>query len=155
MKYIFKKKMESEKKNEEKEFEIIKNDIYAKLAFKIIVIGDTGVGKTSLSEKGTKGIFSDSTTPTIGFDYYKFIVKYKNEIIKLEIWDTCGQEAYRSLITNYYKNSYLAIIVYAINKYIKKIILLFFFIVFIVKNHLKLFLNGLDNVEKIQNLILN
>ncbi len=146
--------MENENEKKEKEFEIIKNDTYAKLSFKVIIIGDTGVGKTCLSERASKGFFSDISTPTIGFDYYKFIVKYKNEIIKLEVWDTCGQEAYRSLITGYYKNSYLAIIVYAINKYIIKLIY-FIFIVFIVKIHLKLFLNGLDNVKKIQDLILN
>jgi len=43
-------------------------------------------------------------------------------VIKLQIWDTCGQETYRSLITNFYKNSSLAFMVYAINKYINSII---------------------------------
>ena len=108
--------MEKENEKKEKEFEIIKNDTYAKLSFKVIIIGDTGVGKTCLSERASKGFFSDISTPTIGFDYYKFIVKYKNEIIKLEIWDTCGQEAYRSLISNFYKSSSLAMVVYAINE---------------------------------------
>ena len=108
----------NENKNEENEYEIIKNDIYTELAFKIIIIGDSAVGKTSLSKRASKGYFTEDLSPTVGFDYNKVIVKYKNETIKLEIWDTCGQESYRSLITGYFKNSYLAIIVYAINKYI-------------------------------------
>ena len=110
--------MEKENEKKEKEFEIIKNDTYAKLSFKVIIIGDSAVGKTSLSKRASKGYFTEDLSPTVGFDYNKVIVKYKNETIKLEIWDTCGQEAYRSLITGYFKNSYLAIIVYAINKYI-------------------------------------
>ena len=107
--------MENEKKKE-KEFEIMPENTPAKLSFKIIVIGDSGVGKTCLSERATKRIYRENLSPTIGFDYYSFIVKYKNDIIKLEIWDTCGQEAYRSLITSYYKNCCLALIVYAIYK---------------------------------------
>ena len=39
-----------------------------------------------------------------------------NKVIKLQIWDTCGQEIYRSLVANFYRNSSLAIIVYAINE---------------------------------------
>jgi small GTP-binding protein len=52
---------------------------------------------------------------TIGFEFFPFIVKYKNKTLKLEIWDTCGQEAYRSLIKTFFNNSSLAIIVYAID----------------------------------------
>ena len=107
--------MKNEKKKE-KEFEIMPENTPAKLSFKIIVIGDSGVGKTSLSERATKGVFTNTLAPTVGFDFFPFTIKYKDIIIKLEIWDTCGQEAYRSLITAYYKNCYLAIIVYAIDK---------------------------------------
>ena len=44
-------------------------------------------------------------------------MKLKKKIIKLQIWDTCGQEIYKSLITNFYKNSSLTLIVYAIDEY--------------------------------------
>jgi len=43
-------------------------------------------------------------------------IKLNNTIIKLQIWDTCGQEQYRSLVTNFYRNSGLAIIVYSIDE---------------------------------------
>ena len=49
-------------------------------------------------------------------EFYNFIMRYKENVIKLQIWDTCGQEIYRSLITNYFKSTSLAIIVYAINE---------------------------------------
>ena len=86
------------------------------LIFKIIVIGNIGVGKSCLSLKATKDIFLEEYTSTIGFEFYCFNVKIDEKIIKLQIWDTCGQEIYRSLITNYYKSTSLAIIVYAINE---------------------------------------
>ena len=49
-----------------------------------------------------------------GFEFFSFNIKLKNTVIKLQIWDTCGQEIYRSLISNFYRNSSLAIIVYSI-----------------------------------------
>ena len=86
------------------------------LSFKIIVIGNSGVGKSCLSIKATKNIFENNYLATVGFEFYAFNVKLNDKIIKLQIWDTCGQEIYRSLITNFYRNSSLAIIVYAIDE---------------------------------------
>lgn len=84
------------------------------LNFKIIVIGNIGVGKSCLSLKATKGIFIEEYTSTVGFEFYCFNVKINNKIVKLQIWDTCGQEAYRSLIMNFYRNTSLAIVVYSV-----------------------------------------
>jgi GTPase SAR1 family protein len=53
---------------------------------------------------------------TVGFEFFSFNIKIGEKVIKLQIWDTCGQEVYRSLISSFYKNSSLAIIVYAINE---------------------------------------
>ena len=86
------------------------------LTFKVIVIGDSGVGKSSLTNKATNSIFSDKYNATVGFEFFTFNIKMFNKIVRLQIWDTCGQELYRSLITNFYRNSSLAIIVYAINE---------------------------------------
>ena len=83
--------------------------------YKIIIIGDSGVGKTCLTFRATTGEFREKISATIGFEYFPFVVKYKNKILKLEIWDTCGQEAYRSLIKSFFNNSSLAIIVYAVD----------------------------------------
>ena len=85
------------------------------LAFKVIVIGNSYVGKSSLVNSALKNRFVDGYSSTIGFDYCSFYVKINNDVIKLQIWDTCGQEIYQSLISNFYRNSSLAIMVYAIN----------------------------------------
>ena len=83
--------------------------------FKVIVIGDSGVGKTSITYRATKREFLEKNAPTLGFEYFPFVIKYNEKVIKLEIWDTCGQESYRSLIKSFFTNSSLAIIVYAID----------------------------------------
>ena len=102
-------------KNKNYKIEIL--DEYHKkydLNFKIILIGNIGVGKSCLSLKATKGIFLEEYISTIGFEFYCFNVKVNEKIIKLQIWDTCGQEAYRSLIKNFYRNASLAIVVYSV-----------------------------------------
>jgi len=85
------------------------------LSFKIIIIGDSGVGKSCLSIRGTKNIFDSMYAPTIGFEFISYFIKINGQIIKLQIWDTCGQEVYRSLISSFYNNSSLAIMVYSID----------------------------------------
>jgi Ras-related protein Rab-1A len=86
------------------------------LSFKILIIGDSGVGKSCLALKGAKNLFEEDYTSTIGFEFYNFNIKIDNKVIKLQIWDTCGQEIYKSLIANFYRNSSMAIMVYAINE---------------------------------------
>ena len=83
------------------------------LCFKIIIIGDSGVGKTCLTLQGTKNIFQD-TNSTVGFEFSNFNLKINDKYINLSIWDTCGQEIYRSLISGFYRNCSLAMIVYSI-----------------------------------------
>ena len=85
------------------------------LSFKIIVVGDSGVGKSCLTMRGTKNHFEDFYSPTVGFEFFTFNIRINDKNIKLQIWDTCGQEAYRSLITSFYRNSSLAIVAYAMN----------------------------------------
>ena len=84
------------------------------LSFKIIVIGDPGVGKSCLSLKATRDYFEPIYSPTIGFEFTVFFIKINDLFIKLQIWDTCGQEAYRSIIKSFYRNSSLAILVCSI-----------------------------------------
>ena len=85
------------------------------LSFKMIVIGDAGVGKSCLTSKAAKGVFDDSYSATVGFEFLTFNVRIDGKVIKLQIWDTCGQEIYRSLISSFYRNASLAMMVYAIN----------------------------------------
>ena len=82
--------------------------------FKIIVIGNSGVGKSCITLKATQDIFKEDFASTIGFQFFSFHVKINDKIFKLQIWDTCGQEIYRSLITNFYRSSALAIICYSV-----------------------------------------
>ena len=85
------------------------------LSFKMIVIGDAGVGKSCLTAKASKGIFEEAYSATVGFEFLVFNVKLNDKVIKLQIWDTCGQELYRSLISSFYRNASLAMMVYAID----------------------------------------
>ena len=84
-------------------------------SFKMIVIGDAGVGKSCLTNRASKNKYTSDYSPTVGFELLTFTTNIDNKIIKLPIWDTCGQEVYRSLITNFYRNASLAMLVYAIN----------------------------------------
>ncbi len=85
------------------------------LSFKMIVIGDAGVGKSCLTAKAVKGVFEDTYSATVGFEFLTFNVKIGDKVIKLQIWDTCGQEIYRSLISSFYRNASLAMMVYSID----------------------------------------
>ena len=85
------------------------------LSFKIIVIGDSGVGKSCLTSKAVKNMFIEFYQATIGFEFLTYNLKMNDTIVKLQIWDTCGQEVYRSLISNFYRNSALAIMLYSID----------------------------------------
>ena len=84
-------------------------------SFKMIVIGDAGVGKSCLTNRASKNKYTSDYSPTVGFEFLTFTTNIDNKLIKLQIWDTCGQEVYRSLITNFYRNASLAMLVYAIN----------------------------------------
>jgi len=107
--------MEETSTNENLSYQTLNED-YSEfdLSFKVIVIGNSAVGKTCLTTKATKDIFLDNHQSTIGFEFFSFMIKIDNKIIKLQIWDTCGQETYRSLISNFYKTSSLAFILYSI-----------------------------------------
>ena len=92
------------------------NDEKTELGFKIILLGEAAVGKSSILMRSTKSVYEEYYSATVGFDFATLNVKHHDTKIKLKIWDTCGQEVYRSLITSFYKDSSLAILVYAINE---------------------------------------
>lgn len=105
------------KMTEETKIEFLPED-YAQhdLSFKIIVVGDSFVGKSSLTIRGVRDAFDTSYNTTIGFEFCSFNIRINDKVVKLQIWDTCGQEAYRSLIKNFYRNCSCAIVVFAIDK---------------------------------------
>ncbi len=95
------------------ESKINQSDNY--INFKLIIIGDTGVGKSSVLKRAVKNIFDENYQATIGFEFLLMHFKVNDLKLKLQIWDTCGQEMYRSLVQGFYHNSSLALLVYEIN----------------------------------------
>ena len=89
-------------------------DIDYDYIIKIIIIGDSNVGKSSLLKKFVKNEFSENRIQTIGVDYATKNIHIHNSNIKLQIWDTAGQERFRSLCTTYYKGSNGVILVFDI-----------------------------------------
>uniref|UniRef100_A0A8C8DSG4 Zgc:101559 n=1 Tax=Oryzias sinensis TaxID=183150 RepID=A0A8C8DSG4_9TELE len=81
--------------------------------FKIIVIGDSNVGKTCLTYRFCGGAFLTNPEATIGVDFRERTVELDGESIKLQIWDTAGQERFRkSMVEHYYRSVHAVIFVY-------------------------------------------
>ena len=107
---------ETPKKDEEYKIELLPEDYpQYDLSFKLIFIGDSSVGKSCLTTKAVKNNFEEYYQATVGFEFLTFNMKVNDKVVKLQIWDTCGQEIYKSLISNFYRNSSLAVLVYAID----------------------------------------
>lgn len=84
--------------------------------FKIVLVGDSGVGKTNLLSQLTKQEFSAYTPPTIGVEFATISFKIDDHVVKAQIWDTAGQERYRAITSAYYRGTYGALIVYDITR---------------------------------------
>ncbi|KAJ5077760.1 ras-related protein rab-11c [Anaeramoeba ignava] len=81
---------------------------------KIVLIGDSSVGKTNLLTRFCENEFTSDSMPTIGVEFGSKIVEINEQIIKAQIWDTAGQERFRSVTQVYYRSSIGAFIVYDI-----------------------------------------
>ena len=60
------------------------------------------MGKSCLSLQATKKKFENNYLATVGFEFFAFNIRIDGKVVKLQIWDTCGQEIYRSLISSFY-----------------------------------------------------
>lgn len=88
-----------------------------KRIFKIIVIGDSNVGKTCLTFRFCGGKFPNKTEATIGVDFRERSLEVDGEGIKLQLWDTAGQERFRkSMVQHYYRNVHAVVFVYDVTK---------------------------------------
>eukprot|EP00997_Jenningsia_sp_PLL12_P007126 NODE_3732_length_737_cov_66.498547_g3139_i0.p1 GENE.NODE_3732_length_737_cov_66.498547_g3139_i0~~NODE_3732_length_737_cov_66.498547_g3139_i0.p1 ORF type:complete len:113 (+),score=16.47 NODE_3732_length_737_cov_66.498547_g3139_i0:39-377(+) len=81
--------------------------------FKVILVGDSGVGKTCIVQRAAQDLFEQSSS-TIGFSFQKMQVHVDGKPVSLQLWDTAGQERYKSIIKMYYRNTQAAIIVFDI-----------------------------------------
>ncbi|KAK4302129.1 hypothetical protein Pmani_025737 [Petrolisthes manimaculis] len=86
-----------------------------KFLFKVVLIGNAGVGKTCLVRRFTQGLFPPGQGATIGVDFMIKTVEIEGEKIKLQIWDTAGQERFRSITQSYYRSAHALILVYDIS----------------------------------------
>ena len=82
---------------------------------KYIIVGDAAVGKSNILLRFAYGTFKDDYQLTIGVEYGQKYIKIKNKIYQIQIWDTAGQEQFRSITRAYYKNSICALVVYDIS----------------------------------------
>ena len=83
---------------------------------KVVLLGDTGVGKSSLVLRFVNNNFRPYSEATIGASFMSKMIKVDGSLIKFQIWDTAGQEKYHSLAPMYYRNAAAAIIVYDITR---------------------------------------
>ena len=101
------RKLENFKKMENKEYDLL---------FKLILIGDSYVGKSNILLKYLKNQFNENSKTTIGVEFGTKNIIINNKRIKIQIWDTAGQERYRSITSAYYKGAKGALIVYDITR---------------------------------------
>ena len=91
------------------------DSINADALFKVIMIGDTGVGKSCVINRLTKDNFDEQVQVTIGVEFGNYVIRMnERHLISLQIWDTAGQESYRNITRSFYKGSHAVIMVYSV-----------------------------------------
>ncbi|RHZ39762.1 hypothetical protein DYB31_014909 [Aphanomyces astaci] len=85
--------------------------------FKVVLIGDSGVGKSNLLSRFTRNEFSLESKSTIGVEFATKSIQAEGKTIKAQIWDTAGQERYRAITSAYYRGAVGALLVYDITKH--------------------------------------
>ena len=84
--------------------------------FKVVLVGDMSVGKTNIIAKYLKNDFSEDYKTTIGVEFHSKIAKVEGHVVKAQIWDTCGQERFKSITDSYYRGAKGAFVVYDITR---------------------------------------
>ena len=86
------------------------------LMVKVVIVGDSGVGKTNIMSKFLKNQFMEESKATIGVEFGSKLFNHEGHKIKAQIWDTAGQEKYKAITGAYYKGSKGALVVYDITQ---------------------------------------
>jgi Ras-related protein Rab-2A len=84
--------------------------------FKVIIIGDSGIGKSCVLKRLVDNEFKDEHDVTVGVEFGSFLVRIEDKVIKLQIWDTAGQESFRSITKIFYRGAHAAILGYSITR---------------------------------------
>ena len=84
--------------------------------YKVILVGDVSVGKTNLLTQYVDGEFSEKDNSTIGIEFKNKIIEKNGRKIRLQIWDTCGQEKFMSITKNYFRGCSAALFVFDVTK---------------------------------------
>ena len=90
------------------------DDTNYKLLFKLIIVGESCVGKSNIIVRYTEGEFKNIIGNTLGVELYNKYINIKDKYSKLQIYDTAGQERYHSIVSNYFRGSHGCFIVYDI-----------------------------------------
>ena len=81
---------------------------------KLIIVGNASVGKSSIASRFQNDNYNNNYEITIGVEFYTKIIKVENKKVKIQIWDTAGQETFRSLIKSYYRGAAGCLLVFDI-----------------------------------------
>ncbi|EGV94231.1 Ras-related protein Rab-19 [Cricetulus griseus] len=84
--------------------------------FKVILIGDSNVGKTCVVQHFKSGVYSESQQNTIGVDFTVRSLEIDGKKVKMQVWDTAGQERFRTITQSYYRSAHAAIIAYDLTR---------------------------------------
>lgn len=84
--------------------------------FKLVLIGDSGVGKSNLLSRFTKNEFNLESKSTIGVEFATRSLNIDSKVVKAQIWDTAGQERYRAITSAYYRGAVGALLVYDVTR---------------------------------------
>jgi len=90
-------------------------EVMPRSKYKLVFVGDSNVGKTSIISRFMYDHFDENYDATIGIDFLAKTHTVKEKTVRLQLWDTAGQERFRSLIPSYIRDSSVAVVVYAIN----------------------------------------
>ena len=99
-------------------FEIVPNKggptMHQDYLFKLIIIGNSGVGKSCLMHRVTTNEFSEDHEVTVGVEFGSLLVKMEDTVFKLQIWDTAGQESFQSITKIFYRGAHAVLLTYSI-----------------------------------------